>query len=434
MRVIVRFLAFSCMLLEISSLASAGQWCNWRGPLRNGSSLETGLPANWTTTEKIKWKTVLEGTGSSTPVISGDYVFVTTEVGEGKDLTAVCIDRNGGQIRWQKVMGHGSAIMRNNNASPSAVADGGNVYFFFGTGDLACFDYDGKLIWKRNLERDYGKISIKFGLSSSPLLYNRKIYISMIQSDSLKKNKSGEQVVDSGYLLAVDAGTGRTIWKHVRPVSAPAESQEAYTTPTLCRYSAGTQIVIIGGDCVTGHDIDSGVELWRWSGYNRKNSDMHRVITSPVFIGNAVIMCEPRHLSIFALHLDRTGAVKYEDVVWKAPDLGADATTPLYFDGMLYVLDGDRKIMHALNPETGAVSWSGQIESHAVFRASPTGADGKIYCINEDGEVTVLRAGPRFDVLSQIPMGGKMCRASIAVSDGCLFVRTSNELFCVSEK
>lgn len=381
----------------------------------------------------MRWKADLPGGGASTPVISGDNVFLTAEVGEAMELVAFCIDRGTGKVRWERKLGNGTSLPRNTMASPSAVTDGRSVYFMFGNCVITALDNDGNVRWARDLEKDYGPNNIKFGYSSTPLLYDGRIYISVMRMDADARwaKKEGKDAM-THYLLALDSGSGSTVWKHVRPVRADNESQEAYTSPILFKTEKGWEILLLGGDCITSHDPGTGEEIWRWAGYNEKNSPLHRVITSPVMTKDLVIVCGPRHSAMYALRSGEEGVVADSDVLWKMEG-GTDATTPLYYDGILYVIDGDRKFIMAVDPWRGKEYWRSNLPSKQVYRASPTGADGKVYCLGGDGMVTVFKAGKECEVLGTMEMGGDGCQSSIAVSDGSLFVRTTDALYCVGK-
>jgi outer membrane protein assembly factor BamB len=423
-------LYFACCLLVN---AGEHQWSNWRGPFQNGSSDATGLSSRWNGRDDVLWKVDLPGTGASTPVMWGNKLFLTAEATENRDLMAFCIDRVTGKIVWDLKLGQGQKLMRNNMASPSATVDGERVYFMFGNGVLHAVDFDGKILWQRDFDKDYGPSDIKFGFSATPLVFNGKIYVTVMRLDrNDPRAKQDGSLAKGHYLAALDTQSGKTIWKHDRPVSADDESQQAYSSPILMQSSRGPQILLLGGDCLTAHDPETGDEIWRWSGYNEKNSLRHRVITSPLAVEDSVIVCEPRHKAVYALRSSGKGNLEDGDFLWKY-DGGTDSTTPLYYDGLLYVLDGDRKRLMVLDPASGKELWRSQLPSEQVYRASPVGADGKVYCLGGDGKVTVFKAGREREELATMEMGGTRCRSTIAISDGCLYIRTSEALYCIGK-
>ncbi len=191
----------------------------------------------------------------------------------------------------------------------------------------------------------------------------------------------------------------------------------------------------MGGDCLTGHDAATGRELWRWSGYNPQRKDWNRIVPSPVVgPGGLVYAAAPRGSPLYAVRITRTGAgAPQARTAWKFTSFPPDVCTPVLYKGALYVLDGDKKTMICLDPETGRERWSGKLGGGKVLRASPMAADGKIYCIDEDGDVFVLAAGDEFRIVSRIPMGEGPCRSSIAIAHGKLFIRTARSLYCVGK-
>jgi outer membrane protein assembly factor BamB len=260
--------------------AQAENWAQWRGPAFNGSSPETGLPQSWSDTEGVKWKTPLPGPSGATPAVWGDSIFVSSP-DENKNLLLLCIDRKDGKVRWQKQIAEGADITkgRGNMASPSPVTDGKTVYALYGSGHLAAFDFSGKELWKRNLGADYGKFSIMWIYGASPLLFDGKLYVQVLQRTPAPEEYPG--LAGAGgdresYLLALDPATGKTLWKHVRPTEARVESMESYGTPIPHFGADGkAQLLVIGGDCLTGHEPATGAELWRGYGFNRKRGE-HR--------------------------------------------------------------------------------------------------------------------------------------------------------------
>jgi outer membrane protein assembly factor BamB len=237
-------------------------------------------------------------------------------------------------------------------------------------------------------------------------------------------------------MLALDPATGKTLWKHVRPTDAKLESMESYASPVPHVGADGkAQLLLVGGDCLTGHDPATGAELWRGYGLNRKRGEWMRIVASPVSAAGLAIACGPKKEPLLAFRTDLTGDITEQGKAWvfdekKTPDV----CTPAFYDGKLFALDGDSATLTCLEPKTGKIEWQGQLPDRTVIRSSPTVADGKVYIINEKGTVFVCGAGDGLKVLSTIPMGGaEGTRSSIAISDGQLFIRTTENLFCVGK-
>jgi outer membrane protein assembly factor BamB len=402
--------------LIVCSSVRAADWPQWRGPSLNGSSTETGLPDSLDPAKTLAWSTPLAGASSASPVIAGGKLFIST-IDANKKLVALCLDENTGKILWQKTIANGfESNERNNLASPSPITDGKNVWYSFGTGDLAAFDADGKPLWARNIQKDYGPFHVQWLYASTPLLSDGKLYVQVLHRS------------DDSYLLALDPMTGKELWKQPRPNDAVGESKESYATPILFKGGDKSEVLLVGGDTVTASDPETGKELWRCGGYNAKHADHWRTITSVVPIDGLIVTCAPKGGPITAIKDGGSGDVTETNVAWRTGQLTSDVCVPLAYEGSLYIMEGDRKKIHCMDPASGKEKWSGSLGGNSVFRASPTGADGKIYCMNETGDVWVL-AADKFQVLSTSSLGGGPSRASIAVADGKVFVRTSGKIY-----
>jgi outer membrane protein assembly factor BamB len=414
-----RTLAILILLFDIASIAYADNWPQWRGPTMNGVSAEKNLPLRWTTEQNIVWKLALPGLSGSTPIIWRDRVFLN--VADGDDLYLWCVNRTTGTLAWRKLLGNGNVKMRKQNmSSPSPVTDGKNVYVMTGTGVLKGFDFTGNQLWTRDLQREYGAFGLNWGYASSPLLTNDALYIQVLH---------GMKTDDPSYVMRVDKATGKTVWKVDRPTDAITESPDSYTTPALLRYGKNVELVITGGDCVTGHDLASGKELWRANGLNPDRSPSYRIVASPV-IFNEVIYAPTRVKPLLALKAGGRGDVTNSHLLWSTTN-GPDVPTPVT-DGKYFYVVNDRGIMWCLDARTGAEVYAQQRLKPGAYSGSPVLADGKIYVTNEDGLTSVVQAGPKFEVLAENALNDYSL-SSPAISDGQIFIRTSQHLFCIGK-
>jgi outer membrane protein assembly factor BamB len=246
----------------------------------------------------------------------------------------------------------------------------------------------------------------------------------------------GEGKIES-FLLALDPQTGKELWRSVRPSDAREESREAFSTPVPVTYQGRTELLVAGGDCLTGHNPATGAELWRWGTWNPQHIAHWRLVPSPVAGAGVALACAPKNGPVTAVKLGGNGALT--EYAWQNSEraISSDVSTPLFYQGRFYVLNSDRKTLSAINPADGKVFWTGELGGSVKFEASPTGADGKIYLMNHNGEVFVVKAGAEFQLLSKIPMGGaaedRSLRSTIAVAQGNLFIRTGGKLFCVGK-
>jgi outer membrane protein assembly factor BamB len=208
---------------------------------------------------------------------------------------------------------------------------------------------------------------------------------------------------------------------------------ESYATPIPWERPARTEIVLVGGDCITGHDPENGVELWRAGDWNPERIGHWRLVPSPVTWDGMVYSCTPKGGPIFAWKEGGSGEVTKSHKVWNSRDFTSDVCVPLIYNNLMYVMDGDKKQLHCVDPGTGQRKWSGGVQSRQVIRSSPTGADGKIYVMNEGGTVWVLST-EEFKILSQVDLGGDGSRGSVAVTDGMVVIRTGDQVWAFGNK
>ncbi len=431
----IRITSVAGVLLCALTTLPAAHWPQWRGPDFNGSSPDTSLPATFNKTNGVAWVAPLPGPSGATPAIWGDHVFVPSPDAQ-KNLLLLCLNRKDGSVRWQKQVAVGDKNKgRNNMASPSPVTDGKTVIALYGTSDLAAFDFDGKELWSRNLGKDYGKFSIMWIYGSSPLLHDGKLYVQVLQRDPPPNDYptvDGNPKRES-FILCLDPKTGKNLWRQVRETDSTKESQEAYTTPIPYRGRNGAEILIVGGDHVSGHHAATGAELWRARMYEKRD-DWYRIVTSPVAADGLIYVSGPKGQPVVAYKDGGKGDVTGTHVAWTFREAPTDWSTPLLYGGKLFILDGGRRVLSCLDPKTGEKKWSGSLGVPDQIWSSPTGADGKIYCLSENGTVVILDAGDAFKVLDKIPLEEGPVRSSIAVAGGQLFIRTGKNLYCVGGK
>lgn len=415
-----RILGVLGVLLLSLSAVNAENWPQWRGPNLNGVSNEKNLPVKWTTEENVAWKISLPGLSGSTPIVWRDRVFLN--VAEGDNLFLWCVDKNKGEVLWKQPLGAGNVKMRKHNmSSPSPVTEGRAVYVITGTGIFKAFDFAGKELWSRDIQKEYGEFGLNWGYASSPLLHEDSLYVQVLH---------GMKTDAPSYVMRVDKKNGKTLWKVDRATNAIRESPDSYTTPALLRYGKTTEIVITGGDCVTGHDPANGKELWRANGLNPENNPFYRIVASPI-VFNEVIYAPTRVKPLLALRAGGRGDVTSSHVLWSTVN-GPDVPTPVT-DGKYFYVINDRGIVWCLDAKTGAEIYAQQRIKPGTYSASPVLADGKIYITNEDGLTTVIAAGPKFEVLAENALNDYTL-SSPAISDGRIYIRTSGFLYSIGKK
>jgi outer membrane protein assembly factor BamB len=409
------------VVLFLAAPVAAADWPQWRGPHWTGSSPDTGLPTKWSASENVAWSIDLPGHSAATPIVSGDAVYVTAP--EGDVVHLLRLDRRDGKTVWKKPLGPaaGHAHRKHNMASPSPVTDGRTVFAMTGGGVLKAFAADGRELWSRDFPKEYGAFGLNWGYASSPLLLDGALYVPVLH---------GMKTDDASYVVAVDAATGKNRWKVDRATPALQEAPDAYTTPTFVKVGSRTEIIVTGGDVVTAHDPANGRELWRSSGLNPGNDPWYRIVASPLSVGGLVI-APTRVKPMLALKPGGSGDVTASHRVWSY-DQGPDVPTPASDGQYLYVV-GDKGIVSCLDARTGQVQYGPQRIASGTYSASPVVADGKVYVVSEEGLTTVLKAGPKFEVLAENALGDTTL-ATPAVAAGQVFIRTSKKLYCLGRR
>ena len=400
---------------------NAENWPQWRGARLDGVSQETGLPTSWSQTENVAWKLPLPGPAGASPVVWGDRIFLTAA--EGQDLVLLCISADG-KILWKRKMGTGNADVRGdegNSASPSPSTDGKHVWAMMATGDLACYDFSGKEVWKFDLEDRYGKFDIAFGMTSTPVLDGNRLYLQLIHTGSAQ-------------VVALDKATGKQVWLHERKSDARAECEHSYASPVMYQDQERKFLLTHGADYVVAHDLKDGKELWRCGGLNPPPGgtyrDDFRFVSSPLAVPGLIVV--PSCKNGKTLGLSPTGAGDITDQSqwqkWTRDDRTPDVPSPLMHDGLVY-LCGEDGILLCLDAKTGEQIYLQRTHSQR-HRASPVYADGKLYLTARDGIVSVVKAGRDFELLASNDIGEGIS-ASPAISGGRIYLRGFDNLYAI---
>lgn len=411
-------------------------WPQWRGPFFNGSTTETNLPATWSATSNLLWALPLPGPSSATPVVSGKHVFLLAAEKKAGKVLALAADARSGKPLWAKSLGADRKAPSGNNdsATPSPVTDGKTVWFLTGTGVLTALTLDGQFLWQRNLAAENGgEFVLNHGYSSSPLLFDGRLYVVVLQNDNPQRwgQRPGQKGKLDSFLLALDPATGKTLWNQIRPTNATDESREGYITPYPFVWNNRREIVLVGGECVTGHDAATGVELWRWWFSPTDRQEAQHVEATPVAFEDLLFVIRAQRRPLFALRPNGKGELSDTAVAWRFEDNRGQVPSPLVYKNRLYVLqDMERKLV-CLKPQTGEILWQQPLSVRAPLQASPTGADDKIYCISLLGEVAVLAAGDKPAVLGRAVFPEPLCRSTIVAANGRLYFRTAGHLYCI---
>ena len=434
---IVLVLTF-CLACFTAAAVHAENWPQWRGLRNDRISPEQGLPATWSKTSNVAWRTPLPGRAGATPCVWGGRLYLTSN--EGDDLVLLCVEAADGTIRWKKRVTGGNTDARSgegNSASPSPSTDGKHVWVFFGTGVLACYTVDGEEVWACDVNDRFGRIDIQFGMTSTPVLDGDALYLQLIHG-AMKLDDQTR----TGKVVKLDALTGRTVWAVDRVTDAQFECKHSYASPVLYRHDGREFLVVHGADCTTGHALADGREVWRFGGLNgptptnpKPFDTTFRFVASPGVAPGTIVIPTAKGGPTVALRVsdELTGdcTAKAGVVRWVNP-LTPDVSIPVIADGLVYLLHKDGKLQ-CVDLETGKDVYLHRTHT-GQHRTSPLLLEGRLWFGSNDGWVTVVKAGREFELLDSIDLDGEAVTASPVVADGTMYVRSYDALYAIRKK
>ena len=429
------FIANMVAVLIVVSPANGDNWPQWRGGNFKSVSEESGVPGKLDKDKNLLWRVEMPGPAGSSPVVWEDKVFVTSV--EGNNLFLLCIGTDGTE-RWRKRLDGDNIRSRDgaNAASPSPSTDGEHVWAMMGNGILSCFTVDGESVWKKDLQEEYGKFNIQFGMSTTPILDNGNLYLALMHG-AMRGRESKKTSV--GQVIALDAKSGNQIWMVERKTDGIAENKHSYASPTIYRDGGQEFLITHGADYVIGHSLDDGSELWRCGGINPKGAGYNpflRFVASPTCGSGSVIVPSAKGGPILSLNVADgalKGDVTGEDKAfhWKKRRGTPDVATPVIYDGCIY-LAGEKGDLTCMDAASGEIHFR-QRTFADKHRSTPMAADGKLFVTGRNGDVHVIRAGNELEVISKMELGEEIT-ASPAISSGKLYVRSFKALYAFGEK
>ena len=425
--------------------AETTNWPRWRGPHGDGTSRATGLPVKWNEAveggngeKNIVWKCALPEWGRSTPAIWGDAIFLTSHV-DDKNLVLLKIDKLSGKIQWTRRVGTGSCgrmTLRGkrgderrkmmfhatqNMASPSPVTDGEVVVVHFGNGELATYNFNGRRLWHRNLQRDYGNFSIWWGRANSPAMFG-DLVISIVLQDECRDLPGGRS---PSYVVAHNKRTGEVVWRTMRPSRAEGEFADSYTTPIFWENDGHAEMIVMGGEILDAYDPLSGRRRW-----HLPKLLGNRPVSGPITLGDTIIVARGKSGPLVAFKPNGMGQRSHDEIVWQYDRGTPDSPWPVAVGGLLFVVT-DSGIAKCLDAKTGELKWEKRLGG-GPYRASPLAADGRIYYLGTKGLATVVAASDKFKLLAKNHLDDETF-ASPIVSDGKIYVRGRKWLYCLGE-
>ena len=442
----MRFLK-TLLVLIVAAAGSvhADNWPHWRGPSWSGVSPETGLPSRWSNTEGIAWKAAIRGLGVSSPIVWGNRVFVTSQVGsgasrqgprlaqgadagaagerslgagaaaapatEGITFLVTAFDRITGAKLWEsatKADGTMPSVHdKHNMASSSPVTDGERVYAWFATGQLVAIDMTGKAVWSKNLGTEYSPFEINWGHGSSPTVHKGQLLLICYHDKA-------------SYLLSLDAATGAVRWKADQP-----RGVTSYSTPLVVETAGGVAEVVVNSSAgLAGHNLGTGEVLWRFDEANRFPIPMPAAHDGIIYTSRGY-----RSSPFMAIRPGGKGDITNSHVVWRVPSGAPYISSPVHYHGLIYMV-GDVGVLTVTDAKNGERVFQERIGG--VYSASPVAADGKVYLVSEDGETIVLSAGRTPAILSRNRLDARQL-ASPAIAGGRLFIRSDDMLYAIGK-
>jgi outer membrane protein assembly factor BamB len=394
----------------VQMIPAAGEgakyWSRWRGPSGQGLGAGSGYQDTWSATENVLWKTPVPGRGNSSPIVWRDRIFLTTAHDDGRRVSVLAFRRADGGLLWETFAPTGrpgSAHFKNGHASATPATDGERVYASFGAQGLVAVDFNGAIVW----QRDLGPMGAYHGTAGSPLLYRDRLILYQ------------DQISDS-FIAAFDTRSGRTVWRTSR------NAVVGWGTPVAIRAGDHDEIIVNSQNTVYAYHPDTGRELWRCNGSNEE------VIPTPV-VGHGMVFCASgRAGPTLAIRPGGSGDVTRSHLVWSSPRGSPFVPSPVLYGDHLYMVNDMASIVTCFEAVSGRSLWQGRlgVAQREGFSASPVAVDGKIFFTNDDGETFVLRAGPKFELLHVNQIGEPML-ASPALVDGRWYMRTGRNLIAI---
>jgi outer membrane protein assembly factor BamB len=411
-----RTLVALALFFGLPLAAVTEDWPAWRGPEGDGHSAERDLLTKWDRTTNVRWKVALPEEGNSSPVVWSNRIFLTQAINQGRRRAVLCFDRADGKLLWQKDIPYTekeSTHATNPYCSATPVADGQRIIASLGSAGLVCYDFTGKQIW----HKDVGPMEHIWGNASSPILYED---LAILWCGPGKRQ----------ILLAVNKTTGQTVWEHDEPggnVGAdPSQWRGSWSTPLVIKVADHDELILSVPDKLKGFDPKTGKELWSCSGLGPL------VYTSPVHAEGIIVAMSGYHGPAMAVRAGGKGDVTATHRLWQhTSSIPQRIGSPVIVGDYIYILN-EPGTAQCFELKTGKSLWDKARVGDKSW-ASLVAADGKLYVTDHGGTTIVLAADPKFKVIAKNPLGEPV-RASIAVSNGELFLRTYKHLWCISAK
>lgn len=408
------------VLLVVSARSFAADipdrfWPRWRGPHDSGSAAIADCPIEFNSDNGYLWKVPLPGIGCSTPIVWGELILLTSTQ-DDKDLVVACDWK--GRLKWKTPVGSGVPGKHRNGSgsNPSIVTDGERIFAWFKSGNLAGLDLDGNILWKKNLQDEYGKVKLYWDFGTSPALTKRDVIVAVMHGGD-------------SYVAAFDQRSGSLSWKVDRNYKVPVECDHSYATPVVVDQNGTETIIVWGAEHLTAHDAASGKELWFCGGFNPEEKRNWVQVASFVLDGDIAIIPYGRGARLAGIRLGGTGDVSKANRLWTKENIGSFVPSPSLHDGKVYVVRDGGEIV-CVDSKTGVTVWKDRFPKHrAKFYASPTVAGNRLYVPREDGVVLVADISDGFRLLAENEIGERLIASPVPIGQR-LLIRGEEHLYC----
>jgi len=417
-----RIWAIALVLIAVNSLAKAEDWPSFRGPAGNGISNEQHVPTHWGPEQNIKWKVALPAAGDSSPIVSNGRVFITCAADEGRQRSLYCFDRADGRLRWMRSVEFDKIMpthKTNAYCGSTPAADGQRVVVWHSSAGLYCYDFQGNQLW----QRDLGEFRHLWGYGTSPVLHDGRVIL---------HSGPGE----SAFVASLDPESGETLWKTAEPLEGNGEQNEngkymgSWCTPIIVNVDGRELIVCDMPTRVNAYDPNSGDIVWSCRGLRGRKGDL--AYASPVIAGDICVAMGGFNGPAIGFRMSGAGDITDTHRLWHVEPnpqrIGSGVTVGKH----IYVANAGRNTFQCIEPATGKIVWEERSRGAAHW-GSLVYAGGRLYVTDQDGTTHILLPDPEKLVPVASNRLDEPSNSTPAISDGQLFIRTFDHLFCISE-
>jgi outer membrane protein assembly factor BamB len=416
--IMTRCTLLAALVVSVGTFVLAGDWPAFRGPRGNGISTENIAPLHWSPERNIRWKVPLPGPGNSSPIVSGHRVFVSCATDEGKNRGLYGFDRDNGKLLWSKIVRYEAkdpTHKTNAFCGSTPAADGEYVVIWHGSAGLHCYDFEGHLLW----ERDLGKFTHIWGYGSSPVFDGDRIFLNC---------GPGER----SFVTAISARNGKTLWQMEEPGGTSGEGGAdtwtgSWSTPVVATIAGRKQVLVSLPQHVNAYDPEEGKILWSCDGLGKL------VYTSPVVGDGIAVAMGGYHGPAIGFRVGGSGNITATNRLWQVTEKNPQRIgTGIVLGNHLYMAN-EQHLAQCIDIRTGDVLWTTRMPTGVIW-ASPVLVGDRAYVTNQAGTTVVFRPNPeRFELLAENTLG-EQSNSTLAVSEGRIFLRTFENLYCIEEK